>query len=168
MTDAPKWYDAHLEEYRKTAFVNSMDEYKDLYRLSLEDPEGFWAEQARKYLTWDKEWDFVCKSDFEQALIAWFGGGILNASSNCLDRHQSQHSQKVAYYWEGDSPEETRVITYGDLYGQVNRMAALLKAKGVNKGDRVIIYMPMIVELCQNRGRAQRGFRRLQLRGPCQ
>ncbi len=147
MTDAPKWYDAHLEEYRKTAFVNSMDEYKDLYRLSLEDPEGFWAEQARKYLTWDKEWDFVCKSDFEQALIAWFGGGILNASSNCLDRHQSQHSQKVAYYWEGDSPEETRVITYGDLYGQVNRMAALLKAKGVNKGDRVIIYMPMIVEL---------------------
>jgi acetyl-CoA synthetase len=90
MTDAPKWYDAHLEEYRKIAYVNSMEQYRELYRRSLDDPDGFWAEQARKYLTWEKEWDFVCRSDFHQAQIAWFGGGILNAAYNCLDRHQAE------------------------------------------------------------------------------
>jgi len=147
MTDAPKWYDAHLEDYRKVAFINSMEQYQELYRRSIEDPDGFWAEQAGRYLSWDKPWDFVLRYDFNQADIAWFGGGVLNASVNCLDRHMKTLKDKVAYYWEGDNPEETLTVTYGDLYARVNKMAALLKQKGVKKGDRVIIYMPMIVEL---------------------
>ena len=147
MTEAPKWYDTHLKEYQKTAYIKSREEYDVLYRQSIEDPDRFWGEQARKYLTWEKEWDFVLKYDFDRAMIEWFGGGILNACHNCLDRHMETLKDKVAYYWEGDNPEERRAITYGDLYTQVNRMAAVLKGKGVKKGDRVIIYMPMIVEL---------------------
>ncbi|WP_028321206.1 acetate--CoA ligase [Desulfatiglans anilini] len=147
MTDAPKWYDAHLEDYRKVAFINSLEQYQELYRRSIEDPDGFWAEQAGRYLSWDKPWDFVLRYDFNQADIAWFGGGVLNASANCLDRHMKTLKDKVAYYWEGDNPEETLTVTYGDLYARVNKMAALLRQKGVKKGDRIIIYMPMIVEL---------------------
>jgi len=147
MTETPKWYDAHLEEYQKVAYVRSREEYDALYRQSIEDPDLFWGEQARKYLTWEKEWDFVLKYDFEEAKIEWFGGGVLNACYNCLDRHMETLKDKAAYYWEGDNPEEKKVVTYGDLYAQVNKMAAVLKGKGIKKGDRIIIYMPMIAEL---------------------
>ena len=140
-------YDAHLEEYQKIAFIDSWDQYKELYDRSVKDPEGFWAEQARKYLTWDKEWDFVLKYDFHEANIEWFGGGKLNASANCLDRHMNTLKDKVALYWEGDNPNESRAYTYGDIYQRVNRFAGVLKSKGVKKGDRVIIYLPMIIEL---------------------
>ena len=71
MAETPKWYDAHLKEYRKIAYINSEEQYDKLYKQSLEDPEGFWAEQARRYLSWDKEWDFVLKSDFNTAEIKW-------------------------------------------------------------------------------------------------
>ena len=147
MADTPKWYDAHLNEYRKIAYINSMEKYQELYKKSIQEPESFWAEQAENYLLWDKKWDYVLKFDLEEGEIAWFGGGVLNASANCLDRHMEKLKDKVAYHWEGDDPGETRTITYADLYGQVNKMAAVLKARGVKKGDRVIIYMPMIVEL---------------------
>jgi acetyl-CoA synthetase len=140
-------YDAHLEEYRKLAFINSWDQYKELYDRSVKDPDGFWAEQARKYLKWDKEWDFVLKYDFHEANIEWFGGGKLNASANCLDRHMDTLKDKVALYWEGDDPNESKAYTYGDIYQRVNQFAGVLKAKGVKKGDRVIIYLPMIIEL---------------------
>ena len=147
MENAPKWYDAHLKEYQQVAYIKSIDEYNELHRRSIEDVDNFWAEEARKYLTWEKEWDFVLRYDFDVAKIEWFGGGILNASYNCLDRHIDKLKNKVAYYWEGDNPNESKTITYLDLYREVNKFAAVLKAQGLKKGDRVIIYMPMIVEL---------------------
>ena len=147
MEDTAKWYDAHLEEYQKVGYIKSKEEYEELYKRSLVDPDGFWAEQAKEYLSWDKEWDFVLRYDFDEGKIEWFGGGVLNASYNCLDRHMDKLKDKVAYYWEGDDPSETKNVTYSDLYEQVNIMAAVLKSKGVNKGDRIIIYMPLVVEL---------------------
>ena len=106
MTETQKWYDGHLAEYQKVSYIKSMEEYKELYRQSIEEVDTFWAEQARKYLIWAKEWDFVLDYDFTKGKIAWFGGGVLNATYNCLDRHQETMKNKVAYYWEGDSPEE--------------------------------------------------------------
>lgn len=140
-------YDAHLPAFEKIAFVSGLEEYKDLYARSLDDPEGFWGEQADFYLTWDKKWDAVLSCDFSEAEIEWFGGGRINATRNCLDRHVDAIGEKIAYYWEGDDPDETRTVTYKELYSQVNRFAEVLKSRGIKKGDRVIIYMPMIVEL---------------------
>ncbi|MCF8025177.1 MAG: acetate--CoA ligase, partial [Desulfobacteraceae bacterium] len=111
------------------------------------DPESFWGEQAEKYLSWDRKWEKVLDYDFIEARIEWFKGGVLNASYNCVDRHLVSMPDKVAYYWEGDDPSETRAVTYKELYTLINRFAAVLKNQGVKKGDRVIIYMPMIVEL---------------------
>ena len=147
MSDFQEQYEKHLEEYTELAYVKGMDEYQELYRRSIEDPDTFWAEQAGKYLSWEKEWDFVLQYDFETAEIEWFGGGVLNACYNCLDRHLPRHKDQVAYYWEGDNPEHSKTMTYLDLYEKVNKMAAVLKSRGVGKGDRVIIYMPMILEL---------------------
>ncbi len=146
MTD-PELYDSHLATFRKTAEINSMEMYRTLYRQSIEQPDDFWAEAARKYLTWEKEWNFVLQYDFHRADIKWFGGGVLNACYNCLDRHMDTLSDRIAYYWEGDDPKESSTVTYAQLYEQVNRVAAVLKSRGVQKGDRVVIYMPMIVEL---------------------
>jgi acetyl-CoA synthetase len=147
MTEAIKWYDSHLEAYRNSACIRSEEEYRRWYRRSIEDPDSFWAEQARLLLSWDKEWDFVLRYDFDNAKIEWFGGGVINAAYNCLDRHMGERKDKTAYHWVGDSPEETQTITYSELYSRVNRLAGLLKSKGVAKGDRVILYMPRIVEL---------------------
>ncbi len=147
MENTPKWYDAHLQDYRKVAYIKSKEEYDELYNRSINDIDRFWSEQADKYLTFEKKWDTVLKYDFDSANIEWFGGGILNASYNCLDKHVDKLKNKVAYYWEGDSPAESRVVTYLELYNDVNKFAAVLLANGVKKGDRVIIYLPMIVEL---------------------
>ena len=147
MTEHPKFYDAHLAEYQKKAYINSKEQYDQIYRRSIDTPEEFWAEQAEKYLSWDKKWDFVLDYDFNEAKIAWFGNGKLNASYNCLDRHLDTIKDKIAYYWEGDRPEDAETYTYGDVYERVNRFAAVLKSKGVAKGDRVIIYLPMVIEL---------------------
>jgi len=124
-----------------------MKQYQDLYRRSLDDADTFWAEQAKKYLSWYEPWSSVLRYDFQEAEIQWFGGGVLNATYNCLDRHQHRLKNRVAYYWEGDNPDESRVVTYLELYREVNKFAAVLKSRDVRKGDRVIIYMPMIVEL---------------------
>ncbi|MFO7784240.1 MAG: acetate--CoA ligase [Desulfatiglandales bacterium] len=147
MQEDVKAYDAHLEEFRKEAYVQGWKVYEDMHRRSIEEPEAFWAEQAEVYLSWEKPWERVLSYDPDEARIEWFGGGVLNASYNCLDRHLQKLRDKVAYYWEGDNPDERRTLTYGELHEQVNRMAAVLKARGVVKGDRVVIYMPMIVEL---------------------
>lgn len=148
MEEAPKWYDVHLKDYQKIAYINSLEQYKDMYRRSIEDADNFWAEQAKEYLTWYKEWDFVLRYDFETNVkIEWFGGGVLNACYNCLDRHVDKLKNRVAYYWEGDDPTQSKTMTYLDLYKEVNKFAAVLKAHGVKKGDRVIVYMPMIIEL---------------------
>jgi len=147
MKNTEKSFDAHLKEYQQSAYIKGMEEYRELYRRSIEDADNFWAEQGRKYLSWYKEWDFVLRYDFTTAKIEWFGGAVLNASYNCLDRHLDRLKNRVAYYWEGDSPGDSRVVTYLDLYREVNKFAAVLKSKGVQRGDRVVIYMPMIVEL---------------------
>lgn len=147
MTEKQKWYDAHLSHYQQVAYIQGRDEYEQLYRQSLDDPETFWAKHAHEYLTWEKEWDFVLRYDFKQAQIEWFGGGVLNAAFNCLDRHLPALKDKVAYYWEGDAPAETRFVTYGELHARVNKMAAVLTSRGIAKGDRVVIYLPMIIEL---------------------
>jgi len=147
MAISQKWYDAHLETYQKISHIRNKEEYENLYRQSINDPDAFWGEQAMKYLSWEKGFHFVSKHDFETAKIEWFGGGVINASYNCLDRHLENLKDKVAYYWEGDNPEETRAVTYLELFESVNRMSAVLKKKGIKKGDRVIIYMPVIVEL---------------------
>lgn len=147
MEDAPKWYDAHLEEFRKVAYVNSEDRYRELYRRSLDDVDDFWGEQAREYLSWYKEWDKVLDYDLVEGNITWFRGGLINASYNCLDRHVDKLNNRVAYFWEGDNPAESKIITYLQLYKEVNKFAAVLKKHGVEKGDRIIIYLPMIIEL---------------------
>jgi acetyl-CoA synthetase len=147
MSEASEHYDAYLYEYRKTAYINSPEMYKELYERSLNSPQEFWAEQAERYLTWVKKWDVVVESDFEEAKIKWFGGGILNAAYNCLDRHVERLKDKPAYLWEGNDPSCSSTATYLELYERVNTLAALLKSRGVNRGDRVVLYMPMVIEL---------------------
>ncbi len=122
------------------------DQYEDMYRRSLEDPDGFWGEQADQFLSWSKMWDKVLEWDFTSADIKWFTGGKLNVSYNCLDRHLETRGDQVAIIWEGDDPEEDRQITYKQLHEEVCRFANALKSRGVKKGDRVCLYMPMIPE----------------------
>ena len=142
-----KWYDGHLETYHKEAYVNSKEMYDKMYRESLDNPDKFWSEQVKQYLTFYKDFNKVSDCDLNEAKIAWFLGGKLNASYNCLDRHIDKIGDKVAYYWEGDNPNQTRTVTYKQLYKEVNKLAAYFKSLGVKKGDRVAIYLPMIPEL---------------------
>jgi acetyl-CoA synthetase len=115
-----------------------------VHERSVQDPEGFWAEEARK-LEWFKTWDKVL--EWDEPFSKWFVGGELNASYLCADRHADSHRRnKVAYYWEGE-PGDTRVISYAELARDVNRCASMLKKLGVGKGDMVGIYLPMIPEL---------------------
>jgi len=120
--------------------------YKAMYKRSIDDPEGFWAEQADEFLHWFKKWDSVVDYDFHTARIRWFEGAKLNVSYNCLDRHLETRGDQVAIIWEGDDPGEDRKITYRELHEEVCRFANGLKSLGVQKGDRVCIYMPMIPE----------------------
>jgi acetyl-CoA synthetase len=124
-----------------------MEQYRELYRRSLDDPAGFWGDQAQQRLTWMKRWDQVGRWDFEKPEIAWFEGGELNVSANCLDRHLATRGDQTALIWEGDDPAEDRHITYRELHEQVCRFANVLKANGVQRGDRVTIYLPMIPAL---------------------
>ena len=129
------------------AHFSSMDEYKKEYEKSISDPEGYWAEKAEE-LDWIKKWDSVRSYDFIEALVAWFKGGKLNASANCLDRHLTNgRKDKTALIWEGDGENESKTFTYEELHREVNRFALVLKANGVRKGDGVAIYLPMIPEL---------------------
>ncbi|HEX7964983.1 MAG TPA: acetate--CoA ligase [Gammaproteobacteria bacterium] len=120
--------------------------YQALYRRSVEDPEGFWAEQAKTFLDWEKPWDRVLKFDYHKAEIRWFEGGRLNVSANCLDRHLAERGDQTAILWEGDDPRDQRKLTYRELHAEVCRLGNLLKRRGVKKGDRVCIYMPMVPE----------------------
>lgn len=122
------------------------DAYLHLYRQSIEQPEQFWAEQASSFLHWFKPWDQVHSSDLLQGQAEWFRGGQLNAAYNCIDRHLEKRGEQVAIIWEGDNPAESAHITYNKLHHHVSRLANVLKSRGVKKGDRVCIYMPMIPE----------------------
>ncbi|MEQ1484119.1 acetate--CoA ligase [Methyloglobulus sp.] len=132
-------------EIAATAHINQA-EYQALYRRSIEEPEQFWAEQAELFLDWSQPWESVMEYDYPKGHIRWFEGGKLNVSVNCLDRHLAQRGDQVAIIWEGDNPEHDQKITYRQLHQQVCKFANVLKAQGVEKGDRVCIYLPMIAE----------------------
>jgi acetyl-CoA synthetase len=123
-------------------------QYEEMYKRSIDDPEGFWAEQADHYLTWYKKWDKVLDWSFDakDLHIKWFEGGKLNVAYNCIDRHLETRGDQVAIIWEGDDPNTDKKITYKELHTEVSKLANVLKARGVKKGDRVCIYMPMIPE----------------------
>jgi acetyl-CoA synthetase len=122
--------------------------YARMYQRSVQDPEGFWAEQAEQFVTWFKKWDTVLEWNFHSAQIKWFLGGTLNVSYNCLDRHvEAGAGNQTAIIWQGNDPAESRSLTYAELLEQVCRFANTLKALGVKKGDRVCIYMQMVPEL---------------------
>ncbi|MCK5186667.1 MAG: AMP-binding protein, partial [Deltaproteobacteria bacterium] len=134
------------EELKKTAYIKGVDEYKEIYKKSIEDPEGFWAEKAEE-LHWFKKWDKVVDCDFKDARIEWFKGGKLNVSYNCLDRHIKTRKDKPAIIWEGEPEGDSKIYTYQLLLDEVCKFANVLKKKGVKKGDIATIYMPMIPEL---------------------
>jgi len=122
------------------------EQYEKMYRESLDSPDQFWGEMAEKFLTWEKRWASVDTSDLKTGKVEWFKGGVLNVTVNCIDRHLEQYGDQTAIIWEGDDPSVDKKITYRELSSHVNRFANLLKDKGVKKGDRVCIYMPMIPE----------------------
>ncbi len=132
-------------EIARTAHIDS-DTYLRLYQQSINDPETFWAEQATQFLDWHRPWHQVMQHDFAKGDIHWFMGGQLNVSVNCLDRHLEQRGDQVAIIWEGDHPARDSKLTYRELHEQVCKFANVLKAQGVQKGDRVCIYLPMITE----------------------
>ncbi|MBN7796592.1 acetate--CoA ligase [Parahaliea mediterranea] len=127
------------------AHINA-EQYREMYRRSIDDPAAFWAEQAEQFLTWDKRWDRVVEADFTQGKAEWFGGGKLNVSVNCIDRHLPARADQTAFIWEGDDPADSKHIAYAELKDAVCRLANALRERGVKKGDRVCIYMPMIPE----------------------
>ncbi|MEJ2115383.1 MAG: acetate--CoA ligase, partial [Gammaproteobacteria bacterium] len=120
--------------------------YESMYQESIQDPEGFWAKQADKFVTWYKKWDNVLDWDYHKGHIRWFEGASLNVSFNCIDRHLENRGEQTAIIWEGDDPNDDKHITYKELHEEVCKLANVLKARGVKKGDRVCIYMPMIPE----------------------
>ena len=134
-------------DFAAQANVNA-DQYKEMYQRSIDDPDGFWAEQAEKYISWFQPWDSVSDWSFDESdlHINWFKNAKLNVSYNCLDRHLETRGDQVAIIWEGDNPAEDRKITYRELHQEVCQFSNVLKARGVNKGDRVSLYMPMIPE----------------------
>ena len=135
------------KEFSQKAHIKSMKEYEQLYKRSVDDPDKFWAEMAERNLTWFKKWDKVLEYDFHKPFIKWFSGGKLNASVNCLDRFINTPTRnKAAIIWEADGGTY-RTFTYQQLYYEVNRFANVLKKKGIRKGDRITIYLPMIPEL---------------------
>ena len=129
----------------QNAHINN-EQYLALYKQSIEKPEIFWAEQAESFLDWHQPWDKVMDYDYLKGDIKWFEGGKLNVSVNCLDRHLAKQGDQVALIWEGDDPANDKKMTYRELHSEVCRFANVLKAQGIKKGDRVCIYLPMIIE----------------------
>jgi len=122
--------------------------YEEMYKRSIEDPDGFWGDQADEFVSWSKKWDSVMDYDFGAGNlhIKWFEGAKLNVAYNCLDRHLNTRGDQTAIIWESDNPEVDKKITYRELYEEVCKLGNVLKSRGVKKGDRVCIYMPMIPE----------------------
>ncbi|HHH43082.1 MAG TPA: acetate--CoA ligase [Gammaproteobacteria bacterium] len=132
-------------DFAANAHINSA-RYQEMYRRSVDEPEAFWAEQAEQFVSWYKPWDKVLEWDFHEGSIRWFEGAELNVSYNCVDRHLEKRADQTAIIWEGDNPGEDKKISYRELHREVCTFANVLKARGVKKGDRVCIYMPMIPE----------------------
>ena len=127
--------------------ITSFEQYQAVYNRSVQDPEGFWADQARQFV-WRKPWDKTLEWNFTEPNVKWFAGGQLNITENCLDRHLQERGNQTAIIWEPNAPgEEAQHITYHDLHLKVCQVANLLLQNGVQKGDRVCIYLPMVPEL---------------------
>jgi acetyl-CoA synthetase len=139
------------DRVREKSYIKSRAEYDKLYKQSIEDPDGFWAAEAEKRLSWFKPFDRKKVSDWsfssKDLHVKWFEGGKLNVSYNCLDRHLADKKNKAAIIFEGNDPNDWKVFTYFDIYREVNKFANVLKGLGIKKGDRVSIYLPMIPEL---------------------
>jgi len=134
-------------DFSKKAHIKSLREYQKIYRRSVSDPQGFWAEMAGE-LSWFKKWKKVLEYDFNEAEVGWFIGGKINVSYNCLDRHiETWRKNKAAIIWIGDEPGEQKIYTYQLLHQAVCRFANVLKKRGVGKGDRVAIYLSMVPQL---------------------
>ena len=127
---------AHIDEAR----------YRAMYQESVADPDAFWAAQAREFIDWHSEWSEVSWSDLPAGRVEWFRGATLNASHNCIDRHLPARAGQTAIIWEGDDPKDDKAVTYQELHDEVCRLANALTVRGVGKGDRVCIYLPMIPE----------------------
>ncbi len=138
-------------EISARAYIKSFAQYKEMYDRSVQDPDGFWLEQAKSFLSWFKEptkgreykWDTANREIWHK----WFADGEMNVSYNCLDRHLETRGDQPAIIWQGEPEEDTRTITYSEMHREVSKFANVLKAKGVKRGDRVCIYLPMIPEL---------------------
>jgi len=134
-------------EWSAGAHIKNMDQYREIYDRSIQNQDAFWADIAER-ITWTKKWDRISDVDYTKAQIKWFEGGKLNVSYNCLDRHvEAGHGDRTALIWEGNNPEEDRSFSYSELLRKVQKFANVLKSLGVEKGDRVCLYMQMIPQL---------------------
>jgi len=134
------------DKIAQKAHINK-EQYDVFYKQSLENPGEFWGERADEFLTFEKKWDKVLTGDFKNdAKVEWFAGAKLNVTVNCIDRHLASRGDQVAFIWEGDDPKQDSKVTYKELYEEVCRLSNVLKNRGVKKGDRVCIYMPMVPE----------------------
>ncbi len=140
-----KPYTTLLSEFSKHAHLDE-EQYHSLYQRSINDPSGFWAEHAKKFISWSQPFEEITRGDFNSMDINWFINGKLNACYNCVDRHLETRKHQIALIWEGNEPNETLSFTYQQLHEQVCKFANVLKNQGVKKGDRVCIYLPMIPE----------------------
>lgn len=133
------------ENFARKAHIDEAT-YEQMYRASMDEPMAFWSEQSNAFLQWESPWTKLQSADFASGRFAWFEGGRINACVNCVDRHLSTRGEQVALIWEGDDPTVSSTITYNELSQHVNRLANALRERGVGKGDRVCLYMPMIPE----------------------
>jgi acetyl-CoA synthetase len=133
------------QQWANSAWIDDST-YQAMYRQSVENPEQFWADQASQFLTWNTPWQTVCDTDITEGKAAWFAGGQLNVAVNCIDRHLTERSEQTAIIWEGDEPSDAMHISYAELHKKVSCLGNVLRDRGVKKGDRVCIYMPMIPE----------------------
>lgn len=140
-----------LKKYAVPKSINenaslTIQQYKEMYAESIDRPDAFWAKQAELFLTWEKPWTRVRQYDFCTGQAKWFDGGLINVTVNCIDRHLAGRADQTAIIWEGDDPSMDCHISYRKLYHRVCQLANALKSRGIKKGDRVCIYMPMIPE----------------------
>ncbi len=133
------------ETFKRSALMDRAT-YQAWYRESLDSPDTFWASRANELLDWMSPWQSVHSGDFSKGEARWFDGATLNVSVNCIDRHLAERGDQTAIIWEGDEPDQSKHISYRELHQQVCKLANVLKTRGVKKGDRVCIYMPMIPE----------------------
>tara|TARA_R110000787_G_scaffold74331_6_gene165268 strand:+ start:2405 stop:4342 length:1938 start_codon:yes stop_codon:yes gene_type:complete len=133
------------QAWASSAYIDK-ETYQKMYQRSVAEPDAFWAEQAELFLTWERPWDVVSEYDFKRGFASWFAGGKLNVTVNCIDRHLPSRAEQTAIIWEGDEPTDDKKITYRELHAHVCKLANALRSRGVKKGDRVCIYMPMIPE----------------------